>query len=271
MFSESARRHQPIQKFFEPFQCPPSSDQRGLVYTLNISDFYFNHTNAADLRTSDGVNLTHSVTYFFTVPAESVSRNCSDGDVVSIQYCYQARYDDITMGTMGTSINVFNLLAVDRNGMQFTIINSTTIQTAPNNSICTSPPGDIQQICCDTTPLSGFQIPASEYTFGIVITNRNVRPLAFADHDTRMEYHVYQFITSPDSTRPSPGSTVTGVRVTGIKAVLRLLIRFIGKFIYIAMLIITISQYEPSDSYQTCGHCHYRHYCTWSHCHYYPY
>ncbi len=164
----------------------------------------------------------NGVTYFFTVPAESASHNCS-GDVVSIQYCYRARDSDIEMGT---SINVFNLLAVDQNGTQFTIINSTTIQTTPNISICIDPPGSIDQICCDTTPLSGFQIPPSEYTFGIVITNASVRPLAFAD--TRMEYHVYQFITSPGSTGPSPGSTVTGVRVTGIRAVLR----FIGKFIY---------------------------------------
>ncbi len=176
--------------YSQPFQCQ-SSDQSGLVYTPNIPDFYFDDVNAADFRTSSGANLTDSangVTHFFTVPAESASRNCS-GDVVSIRYCYRARNRDID-----ASINIFNLLAVNRNELQFTIIRSTTIQTTPRNSICTDPPGSIRQICCDTTPLSGLQIPSSEYTFGIVITNANVRPLAFAD--SAREYRVEQFQVS---------------------------------------------------------------------------
>ncbi len=92
----------------------------------SIPDFYFNHVNTANFRNSDRANLTDSangVAYFFTVLAESASRNCS-GDVVSIQYCYRARYFDVWIGTRK---NVFNLLAVDRNGLQFTIISSTPI------------------------------------------------------------------------------------------------------------------------------------------------
>ncbi len=147
--------------------------------------------------------MTDSVngdTYFFTVPAESASHNCS-GDAVSIQYCYRARNRDI-----GTNSSVFNLLAVDRNGLQFTIISNTNIRTTPQNSRCTDPPGGIQQICCDTTPLSGFQIPSSEYTFGIVITN-SVRPLAFA-HSV-MEYCVEHFRASLGNNELPQGRTVT--------------------------------------------------------------
>ncbi len=159
--------------------------------------------NAADFRTSGGANLTDSVngvTYLFTVLAESASRNCS-GDVVSIQYCYRAR-DGVRDDT-----SIFNLLAVDRNGLQFTIISSTTIQTTPQDSICTDPQaGNIDQICCDTTPLSGFQIPSSEYTFGIVITNEDVRPLAFVDSVT--EYRIEYFIKDLGA-RPTPGNTIT--------------------------------------------------------------
>ncbi len=80
------------------------------VYTPNIPDEYFNDTNAVDFRTGDEANLTNTengARYFFTVPAESTSRNCS-GDVVSIQYCYQARDSD-----RDTNSIVFNLLAVD--------------------------------------------------------------------------------------------------------------------------------------------------------------
>ena len=189
-----------------PFQCQSSSNQKGLVYTPNIPDFYFNHVNAADFRSGDGSNLTDTdrdTTYFFTVPAESASRNCS-GDVVSIQYCYQVRNRS---RDRVTNSSVFKLLAVDRNGLQFTIINSTTIQTTPQGIICTNPQAGGITICCDITPLSGLHIPASEYTFGIVITNRNVRPLAFAN--SAREYRVEQFIASLDTTGLQPGSTVT--------------------------------------------------------------
>ncbi len=161
--------------------------------------------NAADFRSGGGANLTDSesrgTTYFFTVPAESASRNCS-GDVVSIQYCYRAR--DKYRNRVRT---VFNLLAVNRSGLQFTTILSIAIQTRPQDSICTDPGGRIQQICCDTTPLSGFQIPSSEYTFGIVTSSRDVRPLAFAN--SVREYRVEQFSDRLGSNGPSPGSTVT--------------------------------------------------------------
>ncbi len=83
------------------FQCQSSSDQNGLVYTPNIPNEYFNHTNAADLRTSGGflvgLNVTvreKRATHIFTIPPESASRNCS-GSLVSIQYCYRARDRDI--------------------------------------------------------------------------------------------------------------------------------------------------------------------------------
>ncbi len=83
---------------------------------------------------------------------------------------------------------------MNRSGLQFTTILSIAIQTTPQDSICTDPGGNIEQICCDTTPLSGLHVPTSEYTFGIVITNRNVRPLAFAN--SVREYHVEHFRAS---------------------------------------------------------------------------
>ncbi len=149
------------------------------------------------------MDTDRGTTFFFTVPAESASRNCS-GDAVFIQYCYRARDGD------KNEVRIFNLLAVDRNELQFTIISSTPIQTTPQDSICTDPEGRIQQICCDTTPLSGFQIPPSEYTFGIVITNRNVRPLVFANSVT--EYHVEQFRGRLGNDGPSPGNNIITLR-----------------------------------------------------------
>ena len=121
---------------------------------------------------------------------------------MSIEYCYRARDIDINGAR-----DVFNLLAADRNGLQFTITDNIIIQTTPQNSICTNPPGGIQQICCDTTPLSGLQIPSSEHTFGIVITNVDTLPLGFL-HSV-MDYRVEQFQISLGSNGPSSGSTVT--------------------------------------------------------------
>ncbi len=112
---------------------------------------------------------------------------------------------------------------MDRNGLEFTIISSTPIQTTPQDSICTDPGGRIQQICCDTTPLSGFQIPSSEYTFGIVIINRDVRPLAF--DDSVMEYRVEQFTLG--NAEPSEGSKVPLSNGNRINDQSLLLMRFI--------------------------------------------
>ena len=179
------------------FHCQFLSEESQLVYTPNIPDSYFNDSNAARFRTREGGNhLARSSrrTYIFTIPSESVQRNCS-GRVVSIQYCYQARNGDI-----GQTRNIFNFLSLVQepvqnrvNRVQFTVNSSITIQTTPQNSICTDPPGNIQQICCDTASLidnDQFQIPLppSNYTFGVRIINNNVRPLIFTSSVT--EYHV---------------------------------------------------------------------------------
>ena len=132
--------------------------------------------------------MTDTVTgvTYFTVPAESPSRNCS-GDVVSIQYCYRAWNNDINQRR-----NPFILLDVARNGLEFTITNRTFVQTNSTDSTCTPAPAG-SFICCDTTSLTtrGFEAPSSEYTFGIVDTSNTLNPLAFVDSVT--EYRVEQF------------------------------------------------------------------------------
>ena len=197
--------------------------------------------NAANFRTNGGANLTDSmngVTYFFTVPA---SHNCS-GDVISIQYCYRARNSN-----RNSVITVFNLLAVNRNGLKFRIINSTTIQTTPQDSICR------EQICCDTTPLSGFQIPSSEYTFGIMITN--VRLLAFAD--SVMEYHFDRFRTGNGELAVGTTVTFTGEDLITDRALLLIRV-IIGMLLYYILLhnISVLINYRTysTNNYQTSDH-----------------
>ena len=161
-----------------------------------IPDFYFNDSNAAaNFRTDGSANLTQSqfrrLSYIFAIPPESPLRNCS-GTVVSLQYCYQARNSDI-----GRNRTVFIFLSLTQNGMNFTVNRRIFIRTTPSNTICTNSSGSIQQICCDTTTLNinnQFQLPSSNFSFGVAINNPNVRPLAFTTSST--EYHVEQYKAS---------------------------------------------------------------------------
>ncbi len=196
------------------FQCQSSSDQSGLVYTPNIPDFYFNHVKAADFRNNSesslrdsSVNVSNNLeraTHIFTIPPESVSRNCS-GSLVSIQYCYRAR--DRNINNELPIFNLSSLISLNQHGL-FEVNNITTISSTPRNSTCTDLPGRIQQICCDTTPLSGLHIPSSEYIFGVTITNPvNVRPLAFRNNI--IEYRLRQTSAALGNTGPPQGSRFT--------------------------------------------------------------
>ena len=194
------------------FQCQFSSEPSGFLYTPNIPDSYFNNENYRrnEIHDYDDNIVTGSrngFTYVFTLPSESVQRNCS-GRVESIQYCYQARDSDI-----GHTKDVFKFLSLVQEPVQgevqFTVNSSITIQTTPEDSVCSDPPGGIQQICCDTTFLSStnqFQIPPSTYTFGVVVINKDVKPLAFAN--TATEYHVEQYQASLGNSFP-PGTMFT--------------------------------------------------------------
>ena len=208
------------------FQCQPSTDQSGLVYTPNIPDFYFNDVNAANFRSGGAANLTTSsngVTYIFTIPAESAERNCT-GNVVAIQYCYETRSSQIG----SNEINGFNFLHMNRNGLVFTVTGSFTEQTTPQESICTIPMGMIQQVCCDTATLdmmNQFQLPTTSYTFAVMIINNDARPLAFTASAT--EYRHEQLQTVLGSSAPQPGNIITPGQIAVVTDQSLLLLRFI--------------------------------------------
>ena len=190
------------------FQCQPSSDVSGQVYTPNIPDFYFNDENAADFRSGDEENLItlrNRLTYIFTIPAESSERNCT-GNVVAIQYCYETRNNRIG----SNEINVFNFLHMNRSGLAFTITGSFTERTSPQESFCTDPEGGIQQICCDTATLDmmdQFLLPTTNYTFAVTVINNDARPLAFAASTT--EYGYEQLQEDLRSSAPQPADIIT--------------------------------------------------------------
>ena len=229
------------------FQCQSSSDQNGLVYTPNIPDFYFNDMNAANFRTGSRANLTTSqdgITYIFTIPPESpLMRNCS-GTVVSLQYCYQARDRDIEM-----TRDVFDFLTLVQNGLQYTVSSSLTIQTTPRSSICTDTSESIQQTCCDTSSLNAndqFQLRSSDFTFGVVITNSNVRPLVFTT--SALEYRVEQFQAALGADGSTPGNNVTlgaNTRVNDGSLVFRFII---GKVFMLSIVTANSFNTEPSPT-----------------------
>ena len=173
------------------FQCQPTSDPSGRLYTPNIPNFYFNDVNAAAFRIGSSANLTtptggNRFGYIFTIPAD---RDCT-GSVVALQYCYQAKNRNI-----GDRNGVFKFAHLTRNGHQITLGNSFDVQTTPQNDACTAPMGAIQQICCATTTLSAtnrFQIPSPSYTFAIILIGSDIQPLQFAASATEYRYEHFQ-------------------------------------------------------------------------------
>ena len=215
------------------FQCQHSAHQDGQVFTPNIPDYYFNHTNA-DTFFEMGTNslLTQSsdgFTYFFTIPPESAGRNCS-GTVVAIQYCYQVHKDHIN-----STQDAFSFHSVTRDGFDFTVTSSFTVRTTPHQEDeCTmrgQGAGGMHYFCCDTTTLSDddqLSISPESYTFGVtIIVNNDVTQYAFRDNT---EFVVDQFQGSL-GTILSAGTNYSFTESTKVNAGL-LLMRLIGNNIH---------------------------------------
>ena len=188
------------------FECQPATDQSGRVFTPNIPDFYFNHTNAATFRTGDGANLTtvtgdHRTTFIYTTPPESA---CS-GTVTAIQYCYHT--------TINKRRNFLRFLSFSRDGFVITVKSARNIvgRAIPQDNVCSDYPGSNgHRICCDTTNLATkqFWIP-SNFTFGVILLNNSdVRPLTFSG-TTDMKYQFPHYVTTLSAGNPPTGSTFT--------------------------------------------------------------
>ncbi len=208
------------------FQCQPSSEENGKVFTPSIPDFYFRHGNAADYSSGSGINnLTRTGrmrnTYIFTIPAELAAAaaefNCN-GTIVSIQYCYDAR-------NQGSRMNVFDLVTLNKSGNTFTVASSFRVQTTPQSGICTLILSG-RWACCDR-----FDIPpdnhiqllsSSNLTYGVVNRNNDVRPLTFVN--AAVDYRVEQFSARPSNNNLNLGRSFTGTQQNSRSL---LLLRFI--------------------------------------------
>lgn len=198
------------------FQCQPTTDGSGLVYTPNIPDSVF---EPATLRRTSLANsdASGSTIYIFPLPVESAQRNCS-GNVVAIRHCYKGRNRH-----KNNLQNVFNFYAMNQVGTILTVLRTFPVVSIPDNTKCVSNSGAIK--CCDTTLLSSsqeFSIPSSPFAFGVEVfaTNANsIQPLAF--RNTATEYVVNGYRETPSSTTYSL-STATALSLV----VMRL---YIGK------------------------------------------
>ena len=177
------------------FQCQPTTDQSGRVFTPNIPDLYFNHTNAVAFRIGAKANLT-TVTrlsrtiFIYTTPPESA---CS-GIVTAIQYCYHT--------TINTQPNFLRFLSLSRDGFNFTVSEK---RTGKANGACSDYPGsDGQRVCCGIKNLATseqFRIP-SNYTFGVILLRNDVQPLAFSG-TADMKYQFPHFVRRLSTSSPT--------------------------------------------------------------------
>lgn len=136
------------------FQCQPSSDQSGQVYTPNIPDSYFNGANmtSAPIRGN---------TIIFTLPFASGQSHCR-GSVVAIQYCYQPDGHE--------HLHIFSVLR--RHGSTFEVQRyyEYNLPITPNPA-CTILEGT--EVCCETTNfdrINQVQIDdAFNFTYGLYL------------------------------------------------------------------------------------------------------
>ena len=212
------------------FQCQPSSNQSGLVFTPNIPDLYFDRENVAAFSTGEEAILTtpgndRRATYIFTVPPVS---DCN-GTIVAIEYCFKARRFSI-----GDSEKIFTLLSlVHQRNRSFTVIQSTNIRASPLEKTCTAIPGQEDFFCCERTQNRiEHQFNSANYAFAVELRrkSRQLQLLKFADSantyntDQYQEPHTFgmkqagEYFSVGESTRTTNRSILLLRLIIGIQA-----------------------------------------------------
>ena len=193
-----------VDEFSTLFHCQHTSDNEGLVYTPNIPDYYFDDKNAADFSIGTLTKTRNKgTTYVFTVPPESTERNCS-GTLMAIQFCYQARARDI-----GRARNVFDLLLLARNDLELTVTERRKVEVVPSDATCTDSPGSIEKVCCTVQNFTEqYELPSSNFTFGVVNMVSRIHILTFVDAVT--EFDVERFrVRQHGNAGPKPGDVLS--------------------------------------------------------------
>lgn len=121
------------------------------------------------------ISSSYSRSYIYPVPNTEV--NCS-GTVNAVEYCYTG-----SQNQFGTEQLVFTLSILNQSGSSITVINTKDVISTPNDGKCTLRSFSSIQYCCDVTSLSvadQFQLPASNFAFGITIPSSGVNLLGWS-------------------------------------------------------------------------------------------
>ena len=177
------------------WSCSPldTANNRYLIPDLGIRD----DGDVADIRGELDRSDT-SLTYFFPIPP---TLNCS-GTVSAVQFCYLdniPRFSNI----------VFTLLTLERNDLDFEVISQTTIRSSPSPGLCTTPFLSIFTYCCDTVSLGNFDIPAPNFTFGVVLSSALPLLTYEPENAGNQQFLVEHFRYSSDRFLFIPGSVIS--------------------------------------------------------------
>ena len=131
--------------------------------------------------------------YIYTIPPESAQRDCS-GTVTAVEYCYRAIRSDVNMQQ---TKDVFYILSLTPsiNRTQFTVNRRISINSTASGNICVvSQDRRSQFVCCENKSLE-YQIPSSNFTFGIV-ARKDFRLLISANRTTEYIHQTTFAITA---------------------------------------------------------------------------
>ena len=202
------------------FQCQSSGSSGQQVFTPRIPDHYFNQTTAASMI---GKSLNSAVdrrAYIYTISPESARRDCS-GTVTAVEYCYKA-----TGRNMQQTRDVFYILSLTpsvnqtNNRTQFTVNSRININSTASDNICAvNQDSQSQFFCCENKSLE-YQIPSSNFTFGIV--TRDFR-LLISTNTTTEYIHQTTFAKNTLNTDTQKGNRFESDQLTNVPL---LLLRF---------------------------------------------
>ena len=224
------------------FQCQPTTDKSGHVFTPNIPDFYFNHANARVLTQKGSLTSLsggRGTIFVFATPPEPT---CSGGTVLAIEFCYLAFHSEI-----GRRREFFRFASLTGSGFDFTVIDFDPFQIETNAeaAICSvlvedddeesddDDNNNRQYICCETQTLDAdvqFQIPSSDYTFGLVTRRgeNEIRPLTFSGENTEFQFPQFRGRPADNDNPDRIGDTFTftanNIQNRGSLLLLRLII-----------------------------------------------
>ena len=167
--------------------------------------------------------------FVFTTPPEPT---CS-GTVLAIEFCYLTFQSEI-----GRRREFLKFASLTGSGFDFTVIDFDPFQIETNAeaaicSVLVEDKDDSQYICCETQTLDAdeqFQIPSSDYTFGLV-TRRDeneIRPLTFSGENTEFRFPHFRGRPTnndnPDRIRDTFTFTANDIQNRGSLLLLRMII-----------------------------------------------